>query len=99
MDKKSNESFLHLLVNDFEAAKNQLNKSFGGIRIKPRARVPVEQDQDVSVDGSVQNSAQNSVKAGTSRVVNLDEQSARKSVTSQKNSASAHGLYKDKSVE
>lgn len=36
VDKKSNDSLLHLLVNDFEAAKQQINKQMGGIRIRPR---------------------------------------------------------------
>lgn len=33
VDKKQNESFLHLLVNDFGAARDHLNKQMGSIRI------------------------------------------------------------------
>lgn len=36
VDKKSNDQLLHLLVNDFDAAKNQINKQMGSIRIYPR---------------------------------------------------------------
>ena len=70
MDKKSNDSLLHLLVNDFEAAKEQINKSMGGIRIKPRnhtgammasgsrtlkQQTAAAQDQDVSVEDNNEN--------------------------------------------
>jgi len=37
VDRKTNDQLLHLLVNDFDAARSQLNKQYGGIRIKPKA--------------------------------------------------------------
>ena len=57
VDRKSNDQFLHLLVNDFDAAKDQLNKQFNGIRISARTpnhpdkAVSEREDQDVSVGG------------------------------------------------
>ena len=36
VDKKTNDQFLHLLVNDMPAAKDQINKQFGSIRIAPQ---------------------------------------------------------------
>ena len=35
VDRRQNDQFLHLLVNDFDGAKAALNKQFGSIRIKP----------------------------------------------------------------
>jgi len=59
VDKKTNDKFLHLLVNDYDAAKASMNKQFGSIRIKPKASARQLLDQDVAVNDACDDESNN----------------------------------------